>query len=65
MTEGGTLREKVKKKKKEQLEEDAKFSSMKITKQIKLRHEGLLNEIAKEIELNKKFIDNPMSDIEK
>jgi hypothetical protein len=53
------------KKKKEEEPEDVKFSSLKVTKQIKLRHEGLLIEIAKEIELNKKFIGNALTEAER
>lgn len=64
-TQSETLTAIAKKKKKEKEEEEVPFSSMKITKQIKLRHEGLLHEIAKEIELNKKFIDNVITEPER
>ena len=48
----------VKRKNKEVIDRDVKFSAMKVTKQIKIRHKGLMTEIQREIELNNKFFNS-------
>jgi hypothetical protein len=37
---------------------------MKVTKQIKQRHEGIIKEIAKEVHENEKFIEGAISQFE-
>ena len=53
------------KSKKEPVFEENKFSAMKITSSVKKRHQGILEEIQKEIKLNEKYLTDVVSDHER